>query len=148
MKRLSVILASGTLAMSAQAVNWIELSKTNSGSVFSIDTESIESSDIQIIDEKSVDNVTVSIRITYPQSKSEGNKTVIAYCDQQLLLSCKDASYYKRAYVNYDSNDKVIKSWQSDKPILTSKDFKLTSPNTIARKIVDQTCKKPQSVKP
>ena len=78
MKRLSVILASGTLAMSAQAVNWIELSKTNSGSVFSIDTESIESSDIQIIDEKSVDNVTVSIRITYPQSKSEGNKTVIA----------------------------------------------------------------------
>ncbi len=159
MKRLSVLLAGSALALSAQAVNWSEVSESHSGSVFSVDLDSIERSDISIIDEKRVENITVSIRRTYPPqakkniakdkeaAKEENTETApfkekpIHHSDQQLLISCKDASYYRRAYVNYAANDKVIKSWQSDKPILTTKDFKITSPKTIGRAIVEYSCK-------
>ncbi|HAV48311.1 MAG TPA: hypothetical protein DCX43_09675, partial [Psychrobacter sp.] len=79
------------------------------------------------------------------------NKTVketsIHHSDQQWLISCKDASYYRRAYVNYAADDKVLKSWQSDKPILTTKDFKLTKPKTISRLLVEQACKSYQQAK-
>ncbi|MGP4119396.1 hypothetical protein ACT3N8_06235 [Psychrobacter aquimaris] len=147
MKRLSVLLAGGALAVSAQAVNWSKISESHTGSIFSLDLDSIESSDINIIDEKSVDNITVSIRRTYPAQKDEtkadkeGKENEIHHSDQQLLISCKDASYYRRAYVNYGADNKVLKSWQSEKPILTTKDFKVTKPKTISRMLVEQACK-------
>ncbi|MBB3105742.1 hypothetical protein FHS24_000233 [Psychrobacter luti] len=157
MKRLAVILAGSTLAMSAHAVNWLEVSESQTGSIFSLDLDSIERSDIHIIDEKTVENITVSIRRTYPapktvvikDSKEKDNKegkekqtkeTDINHSDQQLLISCKDSSYYRRAYVNYAADDKVLKSWQSEKPILTTKDFKVTKPKTISRMLVEQAC--------
>lgn len=141
MKRLSMVLAGSTLAISANAVTWLDLTKIESGSVFSIDTDSIENSDIQIIDEPTANNILVSIRTTYPLIKNDNNRNSTHYSEQQLLISCKDASYYKRAYVNYGKEDKVLKSWQTEKPILTTKDFKLTTPKTIGRLIVEQSCK-------
>ena len=139
MKRLSVLLAGGALVVSAHAVNWSKVSESPTGTIFSLDLDSIEKSDISIIDEKRVENITVSIRRTYPVQKTPVQKsedketkvnkdTDIHHSDQQLLISCKDASYYQRAYVNYGAADKVLKSWQSDKPILTTKDFKITAP--------------------
>lgn len=155
MKRLSVLLASGALAVSAQAVNWSKLADSPTGSVFSLDLDSIESSDINIIDEKSVENITVSIRRTYPTQKKPAQKNEVQankennihHSDQQLLISCKDSSYYRRAYVNYGADNKVIKSWQSKKPILTTKDFTITIPKTIGRTIVDQACKNHEQAK-
>lgn len=147
MKRLSVLLVGGVLAVSTHAVNWSKISESPTGSIFSLDLDSIESSDINIIDEKSVENITVSIRRTYPAQKDEtkvdkeGQEKAIHHSDQQLLISCKDASYYKRAYVNYDANNKVLESWQSEKPILTTKDFKITKPKTISRMLIEQACK-------
>ena len=156
MKRLAVILAGSTLALSAHAVNWSKVSESQTGSIFSLDLDSIENSDINIIDEKHVDNIIVSIRRTYPAQKNVANATVANttksvtkeskevathHSDQQLLISCKDASYYRRAYVNYAADGKVIKSWQSEKPILTTKDFKVTTPKTINRLLVEQSCK-------
>lgn len=164
MKRLAVILAGSTLAMSGYAANWLEVSKSQTGSIFSLDLDSIERSDIHIIDEKAVENITVSIRRTYPAPKTvvikdskekdskEGKdkqpkETDIHHSDQQLLISCKDSSYYRRAYVNYAADDKVLKSWQSEKPILTTKDFKVTKPKTISRMLVEQACKSYQQDK-
>lgn len=162
MKRLAVILAGSTLAMSGYAANWLEVSKSQTGSVFSLDLDSIERSDIHIIDEKEVENITVSIRRIYPAPKSvkenaeakeakeklkDIKETSTHHSDQQWLISCKDASYYQRAYVNYAADDKVLKSWQSDKPILTTKDFKLTKPKTISRLLVEQACKSYQQAK-
>lgn len=147
MKRLSVLLAGSALALSAQAMNWSEVSKSSSGSVFSLDLDSIESSDISIIDEKRVENIMVSIRRTYPASKKNTDDSNVNYSDQQLLISCKDASYYRRAYVDYAANDKVLKSWQSDKPILTTKDFKITTPKTVGRTLVEQSCKRYEQAK-
>lgn len=149
MRRLSVVLAGSALAISAHAVNWVEISETVSGSTFSLDSDSIESSDINIIDEHQVENIVASIRRTYPPQLQQTDKkskkeSAIDHSDQQLLISCKDASYYRRAYVNYGADNKVIKSWQSDKPILTTKDFKITTPKTIGRKIVEQTCQRYQ----
>ena len=147
MKRLSVLLVGGVLAVSTHAVNWSKISESPTGSIFSLDLDSIESSDINIIDEKNVENITVSIRRTYPAQKdetkvdTEGKEKAIHHSDQQLLISCKDASYYKRAYVNYDANNKVLESWQSEKPILTTKDFKITKPKTISRMLIEQACK-------
>ena len=158
MKRLSMLLASSALAMSTHAVNWVEVSESSSGSTFSIDLDSIESSDINIIDEKDVENITVSMLRMYPaqkqtkkektaakekgavKEKSGAKENSIHHSDQQLLISCKDASYYKRAYVNYGADEKVIKSWQSKKPILTTKDFKVTTPKTIGRVLIEQAC--------
>jgi len=143
MKRLSVLLAGGALAISAHAVNWSKVSESPTGSIFSLDLDSIESSDINIIDDKNVKNITVSIRKTYPTPKNdlkEAKENSIHHSDQQLLISCKDASYYKRAYVNYNADDKVTKSWHSEKPILTTKDFTLTNPKTIGRALVDEAC--------
>lgn len=71
MKRLSVLLVGGVLAVSTHAVNWSKISESPTGSIFSLDLDSIESSDINIIDEKSVENITVSIRRTYPVQKDE-----------------------------------------------------------------------------
>ena len=169
MKRLAVILAGSTLAMSGYAANWLEVSKSQTGSVFSVDLDSIERSDIHIIDEKEVENITVSIRRTYPAPKitakdskekdakgkddkdKVANKAVketsIHHSDQQWLIACKDSSYYRRAYVNYAADDKVLKSWQSDKPILTTKDFKITKPKTISRLLIEQACKSYQQDK-
>lgn len=158
MKRLSVLLAGGALAVSAHAVNWSKVSESPNGTIFSLDLSSIESSDINIIDEKSAENITVSIRRAYPAQKpvdpkseakeAKVNKdTVIHHSDQQLLISCEDASYYKRAYVDYGADGKVIKSWQSEKPILTSKDFTVTSPKTVSRKLVEQACKNHEKAK-
>lgn len=155
MKRLSVLLASSALAVSAQAVNWTKLAESPTGSIFSLDLGSIESSDINIIDEKRAENITVSIRRTYPAQKTSAQKNEakapkennIHHSDQQLLISCKDASYYRRAYVNYGTDSKVIKSWQSEKPILTTKDFTITTPNTIGRTVVDQACKNYEQAK-
>ena len=156
MKRLSVLLVGGALAVSAHAVNWSKISESDTGSIFSLDMDSIESSDINIIDEKSVENITVSIRRLYPVQKNEtkadkeskeSKESNIHHSDQQLLISCKDASYYRRAYVNYGAKDKVLKSWQSEKPILTTKDFKITTPKTIGRTIVEQACKSYKQVK-
>ena len=165
MKRLAVILAGSTLALSAHAVNWSKVSESQTGSTFSLDLDSIESSDINIIDEKSVENITVSIRRTYPEpknvtkdskerdSKEKESKDKVAkekrihHSDQQLLISCKDASYYRRAYVNYAADGKVIKSWQSEKPILTTNDFKVTTPKTISRLLVEQSCKNYEQAK-
>ncbi len=153
MKRLSVLLAGGALAVSAQAVNWSKISESHTGSIFSLDLDSIESSDINIIDEKSVENITVSIRRTYPVPKNEttadkkGKESEIHHSDQQLLISCKDSSYYRRAYVNYGADNKVLQSWQSDKPILTTKDFKVTKPKTISRMIIEQACQSYQQGK-
>lgn len=155
MRRLSVVLAGSALAISAHAVSWVEISETDSGSIFTLDADSIESSDINIIDEHNVENISVSIRRTYPpqlqqtdkkgkKDKKDKKESYIHHSDQQLLISCKDASYYKRAYVNYGTDNKVIKSWQSDKPILTTKDFKITMPKTIGRKVVEQTCERYQ----
>lgn len=152
MRRLSVVLAGSALAISAHAVSWVEISETDSGSIFTLDSDSIESSDINIIDENNVENISVSIRRTYPpqlqqtdkKDKKDKKESYIHHSDQQLLISCKDASYYKRAYVNYGTDNKVIKSWQSDKPILTTKDFKVTMPKTIGRKVVEQTCERYQ----
>ena len=80
MKRLSVLLAGSALALSAQAVNWSEVSESHSGSVFSVDLDSIERSDISIIDEKRVENITVSIRRTYPpQAKKNIAKDLHLY---------------------------------------------------------------------
>ncbi|MEN6670660.1 hypothetical protein AAJP47_09810 [Psychrobacter sp. B38] len=152
MKRLSVLLAGGALAVSAHAVNWSKVSESPNGTIFSLDLSSIESSDINIIDEKSVENIMVSIRRTYPAQKPVEQKSdtkeakvskdaAIDHSDQQLLISCKDASYYKRAYVDYGADNKVIKSWQSEKPILTTKDFTITSPKTSGRKLIEQACK-------
>ena len=147
MKRLSILLAGSALAISAQAVNWVEVSESSSGSIFSIDLDSIESSDISIIDEKDVENITVSILRTYPKDKdadkddSKEEKNSIDHSEQQLLISCKDASYYRRAFVNYDAEGKVTKSWQSEKPILTTKDFKVTTPKTVGRTVIEQSCK-------
>ena len=161
MKRLSMLLVSGALAVSAHAVDWSKVSESPTGSIFSLDLESIESSDINIIDEKDVENITVSIRRTYPTQTSEtkadnakkdnvkkdnvkkdkAKKENIHHSDQQLLISCKDASYYRRAYVNYGAKDKVLASWQSEKPILTTKDFRTTTPNTVGRTLVEQACK-------
>lgn len=144
-RRLTIVLASGMLTISAHAANWLEISKIESGTLFSIDADSVEQADINIIDEQPINNITVSIRKTYPRADSqeiakENIRNLIHHSDQQLLVSCSDASYYNRAYVNYNNANKVIASWQTENPILTSKDFKLTSPNTIGRKIVDQTC--------
>ncbi|WP_201508861.1 hypothetical protein [Psychrobacter alimentarius] len=163
MKRLSVLLAGSALAVSANAVNWSKVSESPTGTIFSVDLNSIESSDISVIDKKPMDNITVSIRRTYPTQKNSVQKNdgkdgaatketkatkdkasqdiTLHHSDQQLLISCKDASYYKRAYVDYGADDKVIKSWQSEKPILTTKDFVVTTPKTIGRLIVDQACK-------
>jgi len=146
MKRLSVLLASGALAVSAHAVNWSKVSESQTGSTFSLDVESIETSDINIIDEKDIENITVSIRRTYPKKKTEakekeGKQNVIHHSDQQLLISCKDASYYRRAYVNYGVDNKVLKSWQSDKPILTTKDFTITTPKTVGYTLLEKACK-------
>src|SRR5690606_3451117 len=160
MKRLAVILAGSTLAMSGYAANWLEVSKSQTGSVFSLDVDSIERSDIHIIDEKEVENITVSIRRTYPapkdsakdakeneakakESKDKGaNRTVeessIHHSDQQWLISCKDASYDQRAYVNYAADDIVLESCHSDKPILTTRDVTLTKPKTGSRLLVHQ----------
>ena len=150
MKRLAVIVVSGTLAIGAQAANWSTVAESQTGSIFSLDLESIERSDINILDEKRVDNITVSIRRTYPVAKtatSDSKESGIHHSDQQWLISCKDASYYRRAYVYYTADDKVIKSWQSDKPILTSKDFKITSPKTVSRVLIEQTCKNYEQAK-
>lgn len=155
MKRLAVIVASSTLAMGAHAINWSTVAESQTGSVFSVDLDSIERSDIHIIDEKAVENITVSMRRTYPTSKSvakdskekQSKESDIHHSDQQWLISCKDASYYRRAYVNYAADDKVIKSWQSEKPILTTKDFKVTNPKTVSRLLVEQTCKNHEQIR-
>ena len=144
MKRLSVLLASSALAVSAHAVNWSKVSESQTGSVFSLDLESIEVSDISIIDEKDIENITVSIRRTYPETESEtkaGEENQIHHSDQQLLISCKDASYYRRAYVNYGAGNKVLKSWQSEQPILTTKDFHVTTPKTVGFTLLEKACK-------
>ena len=150
MKRLAVILAGSTLAMSGYAANWLEISKSQTGSIFSLDLDSIERSDINILDEKRVENITVSIRRTYPALKSttsDSKESGIHHSDQQWLISCKDASYYRRAYVYYTTDDKVIKSWQSEKPLLTTKDFKITAPKTVSRILVEQACKNYEQAK-
>ena len=144
MKRLAMIVASSTLAIGAQAANWSTVAESQTGSIFSLDLDSIERSDINILDEKQVDNITVAIRRAYPAPKSaasDSKESGIHHSDQQWLISCKDASYYRRAYVYYTADNKVIKSWQSDKPLLTSKDFKITSPKTVSRILTEQACK-------
>ena len=150
MKRLAVILASSTLAIGAHAVNWSKVTESQTGSIFSLDLDSIERSDINILDEKRVENITVSIRRTYPALKSttsDSKESGIHHSDQQWLISCKDASYYRRAYVYYTTDDKVIKSWQSEKPLLTTKDFKITAPKTVSRILVEQACKNYEQAK-
>ena len=150
MKRLAVILASSTLAIGAHAVNWSKVTESQTGSIFSLDLDSIERSDINILDEKRVENITVSIRRTYPAPKSttsDSKESGIHHSDQQWLISCKDASYYRRAYVYYTADDKVIKSWQSEKPLLTTKDFKITAPKTVTRILVEQACKNYEQAK-
>ena len=150
MKRLAVILASSTLAIGAHAVNWSKVTESQTGSIFSLDLDSIERSDINILDEKRVENITVSIRRTYPAPKSttsDSKESGIHHSDQQWLISCKDASYYRRAYVYYTADDKVIKSWQSEKPLLTTKDFKITAPKTVSRMLVEQACKNYEQAK-
>ena len=150
MKRLAVILAGSTLAIGAHAVNWSKVTESQTGSIFSLDLDSIERSDINILDEKRVENITVSIRRTYPALKSttsDSKESGIHHSDQQWLISCKDASYYRRAYVYYTADDKVIKSWQSEKPLLTTKDFKITAPKTVSRILVEQACKNYEQVK-
>ena len=150
MKRLAVILASSTLAIGAHAVNWSKVTESQTGSIFSLDLDAIERSDINILDEKHVDNITVSIRRTYPAPKSttsDSKESGIHHSDQQWLISCKDASYYRRAYVYYTADDKVIKSWQSEKPLLTTKDFKITAPKTVSRMLVEQACKNYEQAK-
>lgn len=150
MKRLAVILASSTLAIGAHAVNWSKVTESQTGSIFSLDLDSIERSDINILDEKRVENITVSIRRTYPALKSttsDSKESGIHHSDQQWLISCKDASYYRRAYVYYTADDKVIKSWQSEKPLLTTKDFKITAPKTVTRILVEQACKNYEQAK-
>ncbi|MCG3880325.1 hypothetical protein [Psychrobacter sp. Ps6] len=143
MKRLSMLLAGSVLMTSTHAVNWVEVTESDSGSAFSLDVDSIEHSDINIIDEKDVENITVSLLRTYPtqKDKSTVKEKPIHHSDQQLLISCKDFSYYKRAYVDYSADNKVIKSWQSDKPILTTKDFKITTPKTVGRTLIEYACK-------
>ena len=150
MKRLAVILASSTLAIGAHAVNWSKVTESQTGSIFSLDLDAIERSDINILDEKRVDNITVSIRRTYPAPKSttsDSKESGIHHSDQQWLISCKDASYYRRAYVYYTADNKVIKSWQSEKPLLTTKDFKITAPKTVSRMLVEQACKNYEQAK-
>ena len=150
MKRLAVILASSTLAIGAHAVNWSKVTESQTGSIFSLDLDSIERSDINILDEKRVENITVSIRRTYPalrSTTSDSKESGIHHSDQQWLISCKDASYYRRAYVYYTADDKVIKSWQSEKPLLTTKDFKITAPKTVSRLLVEQACKNYEQAK-
>lgn len=150
MKRLAVILASSTLAIGAHAVNWSKVTESQTGSIFSLDLDSIERSDINILDEKRVENIIVSIRRTYPALKSttsDSKESGIHHSDQQWLISCKDASYYRRAYVYYTADDKVIKSWQSEKPLLTTKDFKITAPKTVSRILVEQACKNYEQAK-
>ena len=150
MKRLAVILASSTLAIGAHAVNWSKVTESQTGSIFSLDLDAIERSDINILDEKRVENITVSIRRTYPAPKSttsDSKESGIHHSDQQWLISCKDASYYRRAYVYYTADDKVIKSWQSEKPLLTTKDFKITAPKTVSRMLVEQACKNHEQAK-
>ena len=150
MKRLAVILASSTLAIGAHAVNWSKVTESQTGSIFSLDLDAIERSDINILDEKRVENITVSIRRTYPALKSttsDSKESGIHHSDQQWLISCKDASYYRRAYVYYTADDKVIKSWQSEKPLLTTKDFKITAPKTGSRILVEQACKNYEQAK-
>ena len=150
MKRLAVILASSTLAIGAHAVNWSKVTESQTGSIFSLDLDAIERSDINILDEKRVENITVSIRRTYPAPKSttsDSKESGIHHIDQQWLISCKDASYYRRAYVYYTADDKVIKSWQSEKPLLTTKDFKITAPKTVSRMLVEQACKNYEQAK-
>ena len=150
MKRLAVILAGSTLAIGAHAVNWSKVTESQTGSIFSLDLDSIERSDINILDEKQVENITVSIRRTYPALKSttsDSKESGIHHSDQQWLISCKDASYYRRAYVYYTADDKVIKSWQSEKPLLTTKDFKITAPKTVSRILVEQACKNYEQAK-
>lgn len=150
MKRLAVILASSTLAIGAHAVNWSKVTESQTGSIFSLDLDAIERSDINILDEKRVENITVSIRRTYPALKSttsDSKESGIHHSDQQWLISCKDASYYRRAYVYYTADDKVIKSWQSEKPLLTTKDFKITAPKTVSRMLVEQACKNYEQAK-
>ena len=150
MKRLAVILASSTLAIGAHAVNWSKVTESQTGSIFSLDLDSIERSDINILDEKRVENITVSIRRTYPALKSttsDSKESGIHHSDQQWLISCKDASYYRRAYVYYTADDKVIKSWQSEKPLLTTKDFKITAPKMVSRMLVEQACKNHEQAK-
>jgi hypothetical protein len=157
-----MLLVSGALAVNAHAVDWSKVSESPTGSIFSLDLESIESSDINIIDEKDVENITVSIRRTYPTQtnetkadnakkdnvkKDKAKKDNIHHSDQQLLISCKDASYYRRAYVNYGAKDKVLASWQSEKPILTTKDFRTTTPNTVGRTLVEQACESYEQAK-
>ncbi len=150
MKRLAVILASSTLAIGAHAVNWSKVTESQTGSIFSLDLDAIERSDINILDEKRVENITVSIRRTYPTPKSttsDSKESGIHHSDQQWLISCKDASYYRRAYVYYTADNKVIKSWQSEKPLLTTKDFKITAPKTVSRMLVEQACKNYEQAK-
>ena len=150
MKRLAVILAGSTLAIGAHAVNWSKVTESQTGSIFSLDLDSIERSDINILDEKRVENIIVSIRRTYPALKSttsDSKESGIHHSDQQWLISCKDASYYRRAYVYYTTDDKVIKSWQSEKPLLTTKDFKITAPKTVSRILVEQACKNYEQAK-
>ncbi len=150
MKRLAMIVASSTLAIGAQAANWSTVAESQTGSIFSLDLDSIERSDINILDEKQVDNITVAIRRAYPAPKSvasDSKESGIHHSDQQWLISCKDASYYRRAYVYYTADNKVIKSWQSDKPLLTSRDFKITSPKTVSRILTEQACKNYEQAK-
>ena len=86
MKRLSLLLVGSALAMSANAVNWLDASESDSGSSFSLDLDSIETSNIKVLDDYKGTYISVSINGNYPVNNKYRKEHGAYYDNQQLMI--------------------------------------------------------------
>lgn len=130
------------------AVDWIDIGKSNDKTLQTfLDYDSVKNTDLRVIGDSSSysrnPNAPSYINAVFQQTyinSHPSRKKGYYYSKEQWIISCKNETYFIKAYVDYGFKDEVLNSWSSPKVHLSNSDFKYAFPETVASNNLSYAC--------
>lgn len=126
MKKIIVCLLTCFMTISANATNWVEIAN-NQKEYFYIDTDSVK------ITSENYQMLTAFFKGT--ELNSKGKK--FDFSRYHMTINCRNRSLAIKSYYSYDSNGKVIDSYDSGMSFNPAKE---AHPGTLSSSMVDSAC--------
>ena len=146
MKRLLAMVLVGVFSASASAADWVDLGVSKDGELrILVDFSSISPSDIRVYDQaSSFSSFTAKpryysyfVKFEYIDPEPQDTKYILSHWH----ADCKGKASYIDQSIEYDSNYNTLNSYKSDDGgIVGKKAFNYAFPNTIAGRVLEETC--------
>lgn len=123
------------------ATNWIDVTGNNN-SIYYVDPASITEITLKDYSGFNPNNTFISVFVkkTYLKNNELRTKKGIYSSREHWFISCSNKRFILNGYVNYNSKDYVLNSWQSSKTVYQANDWNVTYPETLAEGVIIAVC--------